>query len=175
MTPEQKLGFLKDEYLKLQDQYEDFDRRSLTIKGWVAAGSAAAIAIGFDSTKSGSGLIWIAIALLSACFWYLEAYWKTFQYALSDRIRIIEAYFRNDRETSFEDLHPFQIYDWWFKSYRSELSDYEKPQAGRDIKPRKRIFVAAKQHFVMLPYAIIIMICILGLIRDISLKLLGAH
>ena len=34
---------LKDEYLLLQNQYEDFDRRSLTIKGWFGGGAAAAV------------------------------------------------------------------------------------------------------------------------------------
>ena len=43
---QQDRGFLKDEYLKLQDLFEDFDRRSLTIKGWVSAGAAVAIVAG---------------------------------------------------------------------------------------------------------------------------------
>jgi hypothetical protein len=175
MAPEQKLGFLKDEYLKLQDQYEDFDRRSLTIKGWVAAGSAAAIAIGFAPEKSGGGLIWIAIALLSACFWYLEAYWKTFQYALSDRIIILEAHFRGDDKVKIKDPDPFQIYDWWFRSYRKSIPIYDDEQENRIIDPRKRILIAARQHFVMLPYAVIIAICVVGLARDITLKFWGMN
>jgi hypothetical protein len=35
-------GYLKDEYLLLQDQYEDFDRRTLTIKSWIGTGAFAA-------------------------------------------------------------------------------------------------------------------------------------
>src|SRR6516225_840362 len=91
-------GFLKDEYLLLQDQYEDFDRRTLTIKGWIATGAVAALAISFGSSNKYSYLIPILVALLAAVFWYLEGYWRLFQEAIGDRIRVIEAYFRADRE-----------------------------------------------------------------------------
>jgi len=54
MNNDQREQFLKDEYLKLQDQYEDYDRRALMIKGWVGAGAIAAVALvpmhrGYDS------------------------------------------------------------------------------------------------------------------------------
>nr|VFK13444.1 MAG: hypothetical protein BECKLFY1418C_GA0070996_100343 [Candidatus Kentron sp. LFY] len=49
--------YLKEEYFKLQDQYEDYDRRALSIKGWIGAGATAGIAIGFDSEKSNSSMI----------------------------------------------------------------------------------------------------------------------
>jgi hypothetical protein len=39
---EQELRDLKGEYILLQNLYEDFDRRSLAIKGWIAAGAVAA-------------------------------------------------------------------------------------------------------------------------------------
>ena len=68
-----KRDYLKEEYFKLQDQYEDYDRRALHIKGWIGAGAIAAIAIGLEPGKSEGGLIWVFISVLSACFWYLEA------------------------------------------------------------------------------------------------------
>jgi hypothetical protein len=43
----QRRNFLKDEYLLLQTQYESFDSRSLTIKGWTSTGALAALAVGF--------------------------------------------------------------------------------------------------------------------------------
>lgn len=73
--------YLKEEYFMLQDQYEGYDQRALQIKGWVGAGAIAGMAIGLDPNKSLDGLLWIVIALLSGCFWYLEAKWKVFQYA----------------------------------------------------------------------------------------------
>lgn len=162
MTREQRLVFLKDEYLKLQDYYEDYDRRSLTIKGWIAAGAAAGIAIGLDPEKNGGGMVWIFIALIAACFWYLETYWKTFQYALADRIRIIEAYFRNDKTSLFPDPDPLQIYAWWFRSFVKDEPIYEHERKFRPTSRSRRLFYAAFQPFVMLPYVLIIVICFVG-------------
>ncbi len=96
LDEKEKRSFLKDEYLLLQNQYEDFDRRSLTIKGWIGSGAAASLALSFNSTSRYAFLVPIFVAVIAAVFWYLEASWKMFQYALSDRIRIIEAYFRED-------------------------------------------------------------------------------
>ena len=50
MEQSQKLAFLKDEYMFPQSQYEDFDKRSLSIKGWVASGSVVALALGLNSS-----------------------------------------------------------------------------------------------------------------------------
>ena len=36
------------------------------------------------------------VTVIALVFWYLEAKWKLFQHALADRIRVIEAYFRDD-------------------------------------------------------------------------------
>src|SRR4051794_13163635 len=81
----------KDEYFKLQDQYEVFDQRSLQIKGWIASAAVAGVALGFD--KAGRK-VWIVVAVIAACVWLLEAFWKMFQYGFRDRIRTLEGYFR---------------------------------------------------------------------------------
>ena len=133
MTEEQKICFLKDEYLKLQDGSEDFDRRSLTIKGWISAGAIAAIAIGLDPGKTGGESIWLVVMISAACFWYLEAKWKLFQYALSDRIRMIEAHFRGDQDILIKELYPFQIYNWWSKTHQYDMPIY--PYEG-DFRPK---------------------------------------
>ena len=39
----------RQSYLLLQNQYEDYDRRSMTIKGWVGSGAAAALALALSS------------------------------------------------------------------------------------------------------------------------------
>ena len=133
--------FLKDEYLKLQDQYEDYDRRSLTIKGWVSAGAAGAIALGVQ--KAESSVILLVVALLALCFWYLEASWKIFQYALRLRIEELEAHFRGEIVV----FHPLQMFAKWFERYAR-------------INGTRRLIGAAAQGFVMLPYALIIAICL---------------
>lgn len=163
--------YLKEEYFKLQDQYEDYDRRALQIKGWVGAGAIAGIAIGLDPTKSGSGLIWFFIAILSTCFWYLEAKWKVFQYATSDRIRIIEAYFRGDNEILFKDLKPLQIYHWWYKSYLKDAPIYQYENDYRHKSLKFRIKKAAFQDYVMLPYLLIIFACFAMLALEAYAKL----
>lgn len=154
-----KEAMLKDEYLFLQSQYEDFDRRSLSIKGWVSGGAIAALALSFSSSHSLTIFIPFFIAVVVVTVWYLEAHWKLFQYALSDRIRIIEAYFRGDESILHKDPVPFQIYHWWFKSYV-----HDEPIYGYEThRPRNRtarLKSAAFQRFVLLPYAPIFILCL---------------
>jgi len=162
--------YLKEEYFKLQDQHEDYDRRALQIKGWVGAGAIAGIAIGFDPQKSGIGLIWIFIAILSGCFWYLEAKWKVFQYAIADRIRMIEAYFRGDDKILISNLKPLQIYNWWYKSYSKDTPIYKYEKKYRPQSLRLRIKKAALHDYVMLPYLLIILICLGMLVFGLCTK-----
>jgi hypothetical protein len=147
--------FLKDEYFKLQDQYEEYDSRALQIKGWIGAGSVAGLAIGLNPDNSDGGIVWILISAISACFWYLEAKWKLFQYALRGRIKLIEAYFRSGNgqlKDSDNEPAPLQIYESWFEYYDSSL---------------RSLFWAAGQSFVHLPYSLIILICLVMYLRDI--------
>jgi hypothetical protein len=146
----------KDEYFKLQDQYEDFDRRSLQIKGWIASAAVAAVALGFGQAGR---KVWIAVAVTAACIWLLEAFWKMFQYGFRDRIRTLEGYFRGDKDAN--PVAPFQIYNSWFKSHVEDapIYDYEK-----DRRPRPYLwrFMKAMAHpFVFLPYLPIIVMCLL--------------
>jgi hypothetical protein len=159
MTPGEKRGFLKDEYLLLQDQYEDFDRRSLTIKGWIATGAAAALAISFSATSRLAYAVPVIVAILTAVFWYLEAYWRLFQDAIGDRIRVIEAYFRSDPDILEKEPAPFQTYHRFYLSFDHDdpLYNYEKAQ-GRPRRRSKRVREVAFRRFVLLPYAIIIIL-----------------
>jgi hypothetical protein len=47
MDEQTKVALLKDEYLTLQQFYEDFDKRILGIKGWSATIAIAAIGVAF--------------------------------------------------------------------------------------------------------------------------------
>nr|VFK55559.1 MAG: hypothetical protein BECKTC1821F_GA0114240_100726 [Candidatus Kentron sp. TC] len=128
--------YLKEEYFMLQNQYEDYDRRALHIKGWIGAGAIAGIAIGFDSEKP--NIIWILISILSGCFWWLEAKWRVFQRSNDARIRSIEAYFRGEDEILIKDLKPLQIYHCWYKSYVDDnpIYEYEKKYRPKSITSR---------------------------------------
>jgi hypothetical protein len=85
LTDPEFRAFLKDEYLLLQDQYEDFDRRTLTIKGWIGTGAFAALAVAFSSSYKCAYILPLLVAILADIFWYLEAYWKLFQQASADQ------------------------------------------------------------------------------------------
>lgn len=160
-----QLQYLRDEYLFLQAQYEDYDKRSLTIKGWVGAGAAAALAVAF-SGKSYSYFVPLMVAVIVITVWYIEAYWKLFQYALADRIRVIEAHFRGDPDILIKNPAPFQIYSWWFKGYSDEpIYEYERTGSMKRPQPwSTRLRAAASQRFVYLPYLPIIILCIISFV-----------
>jgi hypothetical protein len=111
MDKEQKLAFLKDEYLLLQKFYEDFDTRVITIKGWSATIGLAAIGGGFFQSK----FLWLFAAGAAIVFWVIEGLWKSFQYMYAPRIVSIEKAFRAQ---SIDDIHPFQIYSSWFEAFQ---------------------------------------------------------
>jgi hypothetical protein len=159
MKEEQRQGYLKDEYLFLQSQYEDYDKRSLAIKGWVSGGALAALALSFSSPSKFAVLLPIMTAVVVGSIWYLEAYWKMFQYALADRIRIIEAYFRSDPDILIKDLHPFQIYNWWFRTYSEDKPIFPYEERNRPRSHVERMVAVAGQKFVCIPYLPIILLC----------------
>jgi hypothetical protein len=157
----ERRSMLKDEYLLLQNHYEDFDRRALTIKGWIAAGAITALAISFGSSFGYAWVLPILVALLAAVFWYIEAYWKLFQQAIGDRVRIIEAYFRADPDILVDkEPAPLQAYHRFYRSYVLDeaLYGYEKEQDGRPRTRSKRLWQLARQSFVCQPYVTIIML-----------------
>jgi hypothetical protein len=150
---------LKDEYLLLQNQYEDFDRRSLTIKGWFGGGAAAAVALGFGQKGIPAYFVLGSVALLAAVFWYLETHWKLFQLAHAHRIRFIEAYFRGEKTMIEGELAPFQIYNWWYRGFveYEPLYHYEVANGPRSMW--RRFCDVALQSFVCLPYVAVIGLC----------------
>ncbi len=156
MQDDELKRFLKDEYLKLQDSYDSFDHRALTIKGWISAGSAAAIALSFDASGEIRHGILLSLIALSVTFWYLEARWKTFQWALRGRIKYIEQCFRGEGN-GLKDVHPLQIHSHW------NQTEPPKPgavvQGPRDKNKLARTMEALREDFVMLPYIVVIILC----------------
>ena len=156
---ERREEYLKEEYFKLQDQYEDYDARALQIKGWIGAGAFAGVALGLDTNAKEPALLWGTIIFITASFWYLEAKWKMFQYGIADRIRVIEAHFRGDKDCLIQDPDPLQIYNWWFSAYSKDKPIYEYERNFRPRSRLRRLFTAAFQTFVHLPYSLIIVAC----------------
>ena len=83
----------QDEYRLIQNLYEDYDRRALTIKGWIGSGSAAALALSFTATSRFAFVIPIFVMGIAGVFWFLETKWKMFQYAHRERLQLIEFIF----------------------------------------------------------------------------------
>ncbi len=70
MNNEKRADLLKDEYIMLQNFYEDIDNKGLTIKGWSITVAVAVIGTGILYRKEVL-LVGVVVALV---FWYLEAY-----------------------------------------------------------------------------------------------------
>jgi len=86
MNEDKRADLLKDEYVMLQQFYEDIDSKGLTIKNWAITVALAAI---------GTGILYSKVVLLvgfvaSLVFWYLEAHWRGLSYFFSVRIKNIE-------------------------------------------------------------------------------------
>src|SRR5262245_59137658 len=103
---------LQAEYLHLQKAIEEFDGRAVTIKAWSVTFSLVALAGAFASHAAPVLLVSCVSALL---FWFVEASWKTFQYAHYRRAELIERYFRGETDVDF----PFQITASWHAAYIS--------------------------------------------------------
>ena len=113
MDEQTKVALLKDEYLTLQQFYEDFDKRILGIKGWSATIAIAAIGVAFYQTR----FLWLFAAAASLVFWLLETIWKGFQYCYSSRIERLEKAFRDEK---FDNIAPFQIGQSWYKEFQKK-------------------------------------------------------
>lgn len=112
-------GILKDEYVMLQQFYEDIDEKGLNIKNWSITVALASI---------GAGLVYNKNILLLACaaaimFWILEGYWRGLSYFFVVRIKEIEKAFAEDRE---EQEIPLQVYSTWRKAYNKEKDQTRK-------------------------------------------------
>src|SRR5438045_634768 len=88
---------LKAEYAILQNHYEAFDARALTIKSWTGPLLAGGLGLGL---KDGSAALIFVTVVVALCLWYLEALWKSFQYCYTDRIKLIEEWFRTGNEST---------------------------------------------------------------------------
>lgn len=129
---------LKAEYLLIQSQYEAFDQRALSMKALATPLLGAGIAFG---VKEHSSALLYSTILVAASLWLLEAMWKSFQYSLTDRLKLLEEWFRSDAS---KDIPPFQIYTSWNEVHKRERLHYTITRMGAP--------------FVCLPYIVVILI-----------------
>lgn len=168
-------GLFKDEYVLLQGIYEDFDRRSLQIKGWISGGAIAGIGLALG--KDHYNEILVVVAFVSLCIWYIEARWKLFQQGFRDRIRAIEAMFRNDQDAPA--IVPLQIYHSWYQSYVEGKPLYDSESAASHRSKILRLLCAMGLDFVFVPYLPIIAICAILYVKNSQCSLtngaVGCH
>jgi hypothetical protein len=133
-------SFLRDEYMFLQQTYDDFDRRLIVIKGWSVTIGSSAIVAGFIAHRY-AWLGGIAAALL---FWINEGMWKQLQFHYRPRIIDIEVAFQTN---TFSQIKPFQLYHQWMQSFSTVAQ--KKARLGR----------IWSLNIVLVPHWPIIIIC----------------
>lgn len=131
-------GELQAEYLLLQNQYEAYDQRALSLKALATPLLGAGVAFGIKEPSV--VLIGLTVAVAIA-LWVLETTWKVFQYCNIPRIEALEAWFANPAS---EELKPFQVYRSWTAAFQKDWRD------GR------RWVAVACEPFVYLPYAVVV-------------------
>lgn len=112
MEPKQRADLLKDEYIMLQQFYEDIDSKGLTIKNWAITVGLAVIGAGL--VQNNDLILWAGLAA-SLMFWYLEAYWRGLSYFFSARIQDIERVFQAG---TMDTEAPLQVYSTWDAAYQ---------------------------------------------------------
>jgi hypothetical protein len=111
MNEDKRVDLLKDEYIMLQQFYEDIDSKGLTIKSWAITVAVVAIGTGISYRKE----VLLVGLFASLVFWYLEAYWRGLSHFFSARIKNIELVFQNGK---WNEEVPLQVYSTWAAEYK---------------------------------------------------------
>ena len=110
MDANKRVDLLKDEYVMLQNFYEDIDAKGLNIKNWSISVALASIGAGFIYHRN----VFLLGCGTAIMFWILEAYWRGLSYFFVVRIRDIESAFANKKE---EKETPLQVYSTWERAF----------------------------------------------------------
>ena len=111
MNKDKRTDFLKDEYVMLQEFYEDMDGKGLNIKNWAITVALAIIGAGFVDKNN---ILFLIAFGASIVFWFLEAYWRGLSHFFSIRIQEIEQIIREGKE---DKAIPLQTYSSWSKEF----------------------------------------------------------
>ena len=148
----QHLDAIQAEYLKLQDNFEMFDDRALTIKAWSVTLCACWDRAAYVNGQPALLLISSVAALV---FWTIDAYWKTNQQAFGQRMWEIEHAMDKGATVG---LKPFQIVMSWRaerNKSREAWSPWLPTKRDYDNTTRKRIVLWAD---VALPHAAVVVV-----------------
>jgi hypothetical protein len=105
LNEDKRIDLLKDEYIMLQNFYEDIDSKGLTIKNWAITVALPVIGTGLFYRKE----VFLIGLFASIVFWYLEAYWRGLSHFFATRIKHIELAFQNGmRKCHCRSIRPGQ-------------------------------------------------------------------
>ena len=138
MNEEKRAEFLKDEYIMLQNFYEDIDGKGLTIKNWAVTVALATIGTGILYRKE----VLLVGFFASLVFWYLEAHWRGLSHFFAVRIKNIELAFQSEK---WKEEIPLQVYSTWTTEYK---------------KVKDQSFKYLFKQTTLLPHALIATICL---------------
>jgi hypothetical protein len=111
MDKNKRAEILKDEYVMLQQFYEDIDGKGLTIKNWSITVALATIGAGLLYKN---GLLFLFAFFAAIVFWGLEAHWRGLSHFFAVRIQEIEAIFKDGKS---DKAIPLQAYSKWSEEY----------------------------------------------------------
>jgi hypothetical protein len=135
INAEFNLGLLRDEYLMVQEFYQDIDRRCFTIMGWSITVAVTAIGAGIIY---GAPILLLVAVFTSLMFWYVEATWRGLSHFLSVRIKQIERAIKKGKSGSFV---PLQLYSSWAKEYKKAGRQTWK-YLFKSLTPVPHVFIA---------------------------------
>jgi hypothetical protein len=111
MNKDKRVELLKDEYIMLQQFYEDIDGKGLNIKNWAITVALATIGAGIVYHMN---MLFLVAFVAAIVFWFLEAYWRGLSHFFGVRIKEIESIFRKGK---FDREVPLQVYSKWGDEY----------------------------------------------------------
>jgi len=106
---------LTQEYYKVFDVINDFDKRLMTVKGWGVTLSLSALAWGFQEGKAG---LFLVAALSGLAFWLIEGTMKRHQMRYYFRMQEIETL--SEQSVISEAYLPKIHYSWINAKQKSE-------------------------------------------------------
>lgn len=117
------VSLLAKEYFQIQNVLESFDDKALTIKGWAVSIALAGVATAFIKANK---LVLVFSGASSLLFWVIEGIWKTFAWAYTPRIELIEAALKQENVVAVQqflasnNFHHLQIHTSWWDAWNSE-------------------------------------------------------
>ena len=131
---ENKISLFEQEWITLQNNYEQYERYALFIKLTSVVLCFVALMFQID---------WVISVLMILVLWMQEAIWKTYQSRMGDRLLTVERAIKNHRIANEES---FQLHTDW-QAGRAGILGLIREYLGNSIRPT-----------VMYPHAVLVII-----------------